>query len=84
MGGRVRDGSARVETMSTEHELLAAVLALSVEKRERIMDEIAASLSGEAPEVTEEMAEELASRFARMDGGERVAAEDVLRRPSPR
>ncbi len=70
--------------MSAESELLAAVLALPEEARERIMDRIAASLSGDASELTDEMADELASRFARMQAGERVVAEDVIRRPSTR
>ena len=78
MGGRVRDGSARVTDMKPElSEVLEAALALPVEARERLVEELWSSLGGVTLDAEEEA--ELAAAIEDADRSEGVDGEVFFR-----
>ena len=64
--------------MTAESEILEAALALPADARERLLEKLSASLDSAEPELTDEMAAELAARFAQMQAGDRVDAYDII------
>lgn len=77
MGSRVRGASAKVTVMKLS-EVRAAALLLPSEDREELLEELAASLDGVEPELTEEMVAELERRQASIRAGDYVDIETFL------
>jgi putative addiction module component (TIGR02574 family) len=84
MGSRVTGASARVAAMKPElSEVRAAALLLPSDDREELLEELAASLDGVEPELTEEMVAELERRQASIRAGDYVDIETFLSSSRP-